>query len=62
MEKSTYSDFAYFYAAYNQGWMHRSSKRKYKALNLSTAISEAKSYKTDPITVYVQDYFNVGLT
>ena len=36
MEKSTYSDFAYFYAAYNQGWMHRSSKRKYKALPLSS--------------------------
>ena len=38
MEKSTYSDFAYFYAAYNQGWMHRSSKKKYKAPYLSMAI------------------------
>jgi len=32
MEKSTYSDFAYFYAAYNQGWMHRSTRQFYDAM------------------------------
>jgi len=31
IEKSAYSDYAHFYAAYNQGWMRRSTKQFYDA-------------------------------
>jgi len=33
IERSVYSDYAYFYAAYNQGWMHRSTRDFYDGQN-----------------------------